>query len=151
MRKKVFILSMVLTITVLASAQQPLSKAQILGFSPRNAQKQQEIEEIFKRIPSPQVAKRQHRYLTAEPHPAGSERNNELARYIADQWKQQGWDEVTMHRYDVLVSFPREIVVEMVAPVKYRASLREDSYDVDQDTKIRTCVGPIFRCRHPAK
>jgi N-acetylated-alpha-linked acidic dipeptidase len=134
MRNKVLTLSIVLALTVFAAAQKPLSNEEILGFSPQNARKQREIEETFKRIPSPQEAKRQHRYLTAEPHPAGSERNNELARYIADQWKQQGWDEVKMHRYDVLVSFPREIAVEMVTPVRYRAGLREESYDVDPDT-----------------
>jgi N-acetylated-alpha-linked acidic dipeptidase len=135
MQNKGFSFALMLALTIFAGVQKHPSSERILGFSPQNAQKQREIEEIFKRIPSPQEARRQHRYFTAEPHPAGSERNNELAHYIADQWKRQGWDEVKMHRYDVLVSFPREIAVEMVTPVRYRAGLREDSYDVDPDTK----------------
>jgi N-acetylated-alpha-linked acidic dipeptidase len=76
-----------------------------------------------------------HRYLTSEPHPAGSARNNELAQWVAEQWRQQGLEDVTVHQYDVLNSRPREISLEMVHPGHYRASLREDPYDVDPDTK----------------
>jgi len=105
------------------------------GFSPQASKVQQELEAKFKAIPSPAEARKHHRFLTAEPHPAGSERNNELARYIADLWKQQGWEEVTIRRYDVLNTFPREVSCEMIAPVHYKATLREDGYDVDPDTK----------------
>ena len=76
-----------------------------------------------------------HRYLTLEPHPAGSARNNDLARWVADQWREQGLEDVTIHEYDVLNSTPREISLEMVRPSRFRASLREDAYDVDPDTK----------------
>ncbi len=105
------------------------------GFSRQAAQTQMQIEEKFKRIPSAEEARKLHRYFTAEPHPAGSERNNELARNIAETWKWQGWEDVQIHRYDVLSSYPREVAVEMVAPVRYKATLREDAYDVDPDTK----------------
>ncbi|MFY9609867.1 MAG: M28 family metallopeptidase [Blastocatellia bacterium] len=112
-----------------------LAQARMSGFSPQGSRIQREIEAKFKAIPSPEEARRHHRLLTAEPHPAGSERNNELARYIADLWKQQGWEEVTIHRYDVLNTFPREVSCEMIAPVHYKASLREDAYGIDPDTK----------------
>jgi N-acetylated-alpha-linked acidic dipeptidase len=125
-------LALLLLFACTAIANQP---RMIHGFSPRAAEAQREVEEKFKRLPSAEEIRRHHRHFTAEPHPAGSERNNQLARDIADIWKQQGWDEVKLHRYDVLVSFPREIVLEMVAPTTYRASLREDTYDVDPDTK----------------
>lgn len=76
-----------------------------------------------------------HRYLTAEPHPAGSQRNNDLARWVADRWREQGLEGVTIHEYDVLNSRPREISLEMIEPTHFRASLREDPYDLDPDTK----------------
>jgi N-acetylated-alpha-linked acidic dipeptidase len=107
----------------------------VLGFSPARAEAQRALEERFKAIPSGEEARRHHRFFTAEPHPAGSERNNALAHYIAELWKQQGWEDVVIHRYDVLSSVPREVTLEMVAPVRYRAALREDPYDVDPDTK----------------
>jgi N-acetylated-alpha-linked acidic dipeptidase len=105
------------------------------GYSVDSARSQIQIETKFKSIPSPEEIKKQHRFLTAEPHPAGSERNNELARYIADVWKRQGWEDVTTRRYDVLNTFPREVSCELISPVRYKASLREEPYDVDPDTR----------------
>jgi len=105
------------------------------GYSPGHAREEQAIEARFRAIPSPDEERKQHRYFTAEPHPAGSERNHELALYVADTWKQQDLEDVRIHRYDVLTSLPRGITVEMVAPVPYRAVLREDAYDADPDTK----------------
>ena len=105
------------------------------GYSRERARDEQAIEQRYRATPSPEQEKKQHRYFTAEPHPAGSERNHELALYLADLWKQQGLEDIRIHRYDVLTSLPRSITVEMVAPVAYRASLREDPYDADPDTK----------------
>jgi N-acetylated-alpha-linked acidic dipeptidase len=105
------------------------------GYSAARARQEQAIERQFRAIPSPDEEKKQHRYFTAEPHPAGSERNHDLATYVARLWGEQGFDEVLTHRYDVLTSLPRSITVEMVAPTPYRASLREDAYDADPDTK----------------
>lgn len=107
----------------------------LTGFRPKNAQKQVTQEERFKAMISPESARSFHRVFTAEPHVAGSVRNNELARYVADTWKKQGLDDVVIHEYDVLNSFPKEITLEMVSPVSHKASLREAPYDVDPDTK----------------
>jgi N-acetylated-alpha-linked acidic dipeptidase len=107
----------------------------ISGFSPQAAEKETALEERYLSLTSTEQIKSFHRYLTSEPHPAGSERNNDLARWVADQWRQQGLEDVAIHEYDVLNSRPREISLEMVQPVRFRASLREDPYDVDPDTK----------------
>src|SRR5579862_4378540 len=61
----------------------PSSADSLLGFSAASTAKETAIEARFKQIPTAAEARRQHRIFTAEPHPAGSERNNELARYIA--------------------------------------------------------------------
>jgi len=105
------------------------------GYSRAAAQTERALEQRFRAIPSPDEEKKQHRYFTAEPHPAGSERNHELALYVADLWRKQGIEDVRVHRYDVLTSLPRSITVEMVAPIAYRAALREDAYDADPDTR----------------
>jgi len=105
------------------------------GFFPRAAEEERHIEERFRSFTSAVQIMKFHRYLTSEPHPAGSARNNDLARWVADQWREQGLEDVTIHKYDVLNSTPREISLEMVRPSRFRASLREDAYDVDPDTK----------------
>ena len=105
------------------------------GFSAQGAAEEASVEQRFRALTSTEQISKFHRYLTAEPHPAGSARNNELAQWVAEQWRQQGLEDVTIHQYDVLNSSPREISLEMVHPGHYRASLREDPYDVDADTK----------------
>jgi N-acetylated-alpha-linked acidic dipeptidase len=125
-------------IAMLAMTGSPLSalaQQRMTGFSVTGTKAQAEIETKFKSIPSPEQARKHHRFLTAEPHPAGSERNNELGRYISELWKQQGWEDIAIRRYDVLNTYPREVSCEMLSPVRYKAALREDRYDVDPDTK----------------
>jgi N-acetylated-alpha-linked acidic dipeptidase len=107
----------------------------ILGFTPASAAHEAEIENKFKAIPSPDEERRQHHIFTAEPHVAGSERNNELARYIADEWRNEGLEDVVIRRYDVYGSNPKFTSLEMVAPVHYRAGLRELSVSGDPDLK----------------
>ena len=130
---RVFYRSLLLPLLVLASSAQTPSP-RLRGFSSAGSLAESKLETEFKAIPSPERAREWHRYFTAEPHPAASERNNQLARYIAGEWKKQGWEDVVIRQYDVWHSAPRDISVEMTAPVNYRASLREDSYAVDPDT-----------------
>ena len=105
------------------------------GYTAQSSAQEASIEARYKLIPTPEMTQRQHRLFTAEPHPAGSERNNYLARYIAGEWKKQGLEDVVIRRYDVFSSEPQETLLEMVAPVPYRASLREAAYEADPDTK----------------
>src|SRR5690348_9823047 len=106
----------------------------MLGFSAGDASKEKEIEQKFRAIPSPEEERRQHRIFTAEPHIAGSARNNELARYIAEEWKKQGLEDVRIRRYDVYSTEPRSSFLELVSPVRYVAGLREQPYPEDPDT-----------------
>lgn len=122
-------------ILILAHAVLTLAQDSILGFSPSSAARQIKVEANFKAIPSPDEARRQHRIFTAEPHLAGSKRNNDLAQYIASEWRKQGLEDVVVRRYDVYATEPKSASLEMIAPVVYRAGLREEGYDADPDTK----------------
>jgi len=119
---------------VLALAAAP-DLAKISGFSPRAAAREIITENSFRESVSTPEIIQFHRYLTAEPHPAGSARNNELAQWVAEQWRQQGLENVTVHQYDVLGSSPRKISLEMVKPTEYRALLLEAPDNVDPDTR----------------
>lgn len=107
----------------------------ILGFTSAHAAKENEIEQKFKAIPSPDEERRQHRIFTAEPHLAGSKRNNDLADYVADQWRKQGLEDVIIRQYDVYATMPKSSSLELVAPIHYRAGLREEPYPQDPDSK----------------
>src|SRR2546423_11566795 len=103
----VFAVSLVFSAGVTALAQKS-----ILGFTPAHAAREGAIEKKFKSIPSAQEERRQHRIFTSEPHVAGSKRNNELAEYIADQWRKQGLEDVVIRRYDVYGSNPKSTFLE---------------------------------------
>jgi len=112
-----------------------MAQNSILGFTPSSAIRENEVEKKFKAIPSPEEERRQHRIFTSEPHVAGSTRNNELADYIADQWRKQGLEDVVIRRYDVYGSNPKSSFLEMTAPVHYTATLREAPLGADPDSK----------------
>src|SRR5215467_10335964 len=118
-----------------------ICRAQILGFTPASATREMEIESKFQAVPSPDEERRQHRVFTQEPHTAGSKRNNELAQYIAAEWKKQGLEDVVIHRYDVYGTNPKSAVLEMIAPTHYQALLRENPIPVDDDSKSPAISG----------
>jgi N-acetylated-alpha-linked acidic dipeptidase len=125
-------LSILVSVLQIVPAQ---SQDSILGFTRAGAVNQSAVEQKFKAIPSPDEEGRQHRIFTLAPHLAGSERNNELARYIANEWRKQGLEDVVLRRYDVYSTAPKSSFLEMVSPVHYQASLHEQSYPEDPDTK----------------
>ena len=127
--------SALVALAAVCLAQQPPSPPPMRGYTDAHAAEERALEKKFRSLPTTDGARRFHRELTREPHPAGTARNNYLARWLAAQWRAQGLEDVKIHRYDVLGSVPLETKLEMVAPVHYRASLREAPYDVDPDTK----------------
>ena len=125
----------VLALALVAARPTPPVATELAGFTRASALRQRELEATLAASLSPERTREWHRVFTAEPHPAGSERNNELARYVAEEWRQQGLEDVTLHRYDVLNTAPRDVSLTLVAPVRYEASLREEPYDADPDTR----------------
>jgi N-acetylated-alpha-linked acidic dipeptidase len=114
------------------------------GFTAAGSAKETGIEKQLIAATSRQEIQEFHRYLTRQPHPAGSARNNELAQWMAAQWTAQGLEDVTIHEYDVYSSRPKQIFLEMVAPKSYKAGLREDAYPQDPDTTNRYVDGAYF-------
>ncbi len=113
----------------------------ILGFTAVSSARETEIENKFKSIPTPDEERRQHRIFTREPHLAGSRRNNELADYIAEEWKKQGLEDVVIRRYDVYGTNPKSAALEMIAPTHYQALLREAPLPGDDDSNDSAISG----------
>ncbi|HET9406501.1 MAG TPA: M28 family metallopeptidase [Candidatus Sulfotelmatobacter sp.] len=112
----------------------PSHAQSLTGFTPSHSAHEIELEKEFTSVPSPDEERRQHRIFTAEPHVAGSKRNNELADYIAAEWRKQGLEDVIIRRYDVYSSNPKSASLEMIAPVKYEATLQETPIPGDADS-----------------
>jgi N-acetylated-alpha-linked acidic dipeptidase len=134
---RVIIAAALLSVCFLLAARtspEPAPPVPILGFALAHIAAEHRIESAFQAIPSPAQAREWHRIFSAQPHPAASARNNELARLVAREWRRQGWEDVTLRRYEVLHSSPRSVSLEMTAPRHYQALLREEAYDVDPAT-----------------
>ena len=134
-RRAVVLAVLAFALTIPPARSQSDSAPSILGFTRGHALREGAAEKKFKAIPSPAEERRQHRIFTAEPHIAGSARNNYLAQYVADEWRKQGLEDVVIRRYDVYATMPKSSSLEMVAPTHYRATLREAAYPQDPDTK----------------
>jgi N-acetylated-alpha-linked acidic dipeptidase len=104
------------------------------GFTLENSKTERQIERKLKSLPKPDNCKRYLKHLTKEPHIAGTEENYKLALYVRDRFEEFGLEDVELVEYQVLLSYPEEITVEIVEPVHYRASLREDGYSCDEES-----------------
>lgn len=138
MRKKIalILVSFFLLITALSLpyGQKQAKDKRIAGFTEQSSKIERNIEAKLQAIPKPENCKRYLRYLTEEPHMAGTEENYQLALYVRDKFKEFGLDEAELAEYQVLLSYPKEIVVEMVEPKVYKAILREEGYPQDKDS-----------------
>ena len=104
----------------------------IFGFASASEAAQRETERRFLALPSADRARDYHRYLTDEPHVAGSERNKHLAEWMRDRWKEYGLDTVEIIEHEVLLPFPTEMKLTMGA---WEARFSEDPVPGDPDTQ----------------
>src|SRR5262245_41811268 len=88
----------------------------IFGFSDASATAERRVEARFLQLPSEARVREDHKFLTAEPHLAGSPRNRLLAEWQRDRWQAWGLEDVHIVTHDVLLPWPQDIRVEMVSP-----------------------------------
>jgi N-acetylated-alpha-linked acidic dipeptidase len=70
------------------------------------------------------------RVLSARPHHLGSPYGKQNAEWILARFKEWGWD-ARIETYDVLFPTPKERVVELIEPTRFKASLEEPAVAVD--------------------
>jgi len=104
------------------------------GFTEESAALHRDLEGRLSATLSRERVGADFRELTREPHPAGSQRNNELAGYVATAFREAGLDAVIETSYDVLMSYPEEVVVELTAPHQHSFTLAEDVLPEDPDS-----------------
>jgi N-acetylated-alpha-linked acidic dipeptidase len=90
-------------------------------------------EERFRALPRAENLRATMKRLSAEPHHLGSLADKQNAEWMRDQLKAWGWN-ATLEEYDVLFPAPQERIVELLAPVKYVARLKEPALAEDPDS-----------------
>jgi N-acetylated-alpha-linked acidic dipeptidase len=87
-------------------------------------------EERFLGLPSPDNVRESMRRLSARPHHVGSAYDRENAEWILARFREWGWD-AHIETFDVLFPTPKERLVEMVEPRRFRLALEEPAVAVD--------------------
>ena len=103
------------------------------GFTPTSSISQKKYEEAFKQLTSSEICRRELRRLTEEPHLAGTENSYRIAQYLYNKYQEYGLD-AQIYEYEVYLPYPIEVRVEMIAPTRYLAVGKEESWEWDKDT-----------------
>jgi N-acetylated-alpha-linked acidic dipeptidase len=120
----------VLGVLCVDSAPQSQAPA-IYGFTASSSAQERALERRFLALPSPENARAAHRFLTAEPHVAGSARDRALADWIRDRWREYGLESIDITEHEVLLPYATETIIETQQPrgerdSVWRASLKEE-------------------------
>jgi N-acetylated-alpha-linked acidic dipeptidase len=121
MRQQPFAIRLAAALTALATGFAPSLSAAPAGAA---------WEAAFKSEPRPQNMREYMQRLAARPHHVGSAYDEDNARWILARFKEWGLD-ASIERFDVLFPTPKERLLEMTEPTRFRASLEEPPVAVD--------------------
>jgi N-acetylated-alpha-linked acidic dipeptidase len=89
-----------------------------------------EWERRFLAIPSPDDMREAMRRLSARPHYVGSAYDKDNAEWILARFREWGFD-ARIETFDVLFPTPKERLVEMIEPTRFRLALDEPALAID--------------------
>ena len=111
------------------SAQE--APGRIRGFSVASSAAETARERELKAMPSAKANEADFDIMTAEPHHTGSPYEIKLADYVTGQFTQMGIAS-TKYEYSVLLPWPKERRIEIVAPDQLKLQVEEDKIRGDQ-------------------
>lgn len=106
-----------------------------LGFSPRSFAAYERWERRYLEIPDAAKCGKYLRRLTAKPHVAGTPGDRRVTEFIYDEFKRDGLNPEIVE-YRVLLSYPKKIAVELVAPDRVKLANPEPKIPHDKDTRV---------------
>jgi N-acetylated-alpha-linked acidic dipeptidase len=104
------------------------------GFSPETYKSEHDWEQRYLAIPNPAQCGRYLHQLTRLPHVAGTAGDRAVTQIIYDEFKRDGLD-AQIVTYKVLLSYPKKIDVELVAPARVKLANPEPPIAGDADTR----------------
>lgn len=113
------------------------------GFLRENASAQTRWEARFRSLPDASVIRESNRVLSAEPHHVGSAYDEKNARWILAKFREFGL-EASIETFYPLFATPKERLVELVAPVPFRASLAEPPVPGDPTSSQTAAQLPTY-------
>jgi len=108
----------------------PAAEPLLAGYSQQASAVERSWEKKFQDGIVPDNLHASMQRLTARPHHVGSPYDKENADWILSQFQQWGFD-AHIETFQVLFPTPKERVVELVEPTKFRAKLQEPALAID--------------------
>jgi N-acetylated-alpha-linked acidic dipeptidase len=114
----------------------------LVGFTATSAQRERAVEAQFDAKLTPDHLREWMKRLSAHPHQLGSDYGRQNAEFLASLFTSWGY-ETKIEEFEVLFPTPRTRVLEMVAPSKFTAMLKEppvagDTTSAQQDEQLPT-------------
>jgi N-acetylated-alpha-linked acidic dipeptidase len=135
------LLSLLLVLALLLQAAEPVRP--LRGYRPDTAATERQWEEKFRAIPDPAKMREYMRRLSARPHHVGSAYDKDNAEWLAAKFKAWGLD-AKIEVFDVLFPTPKERVVELLEPTRFKAKLEEPALAVDPTTDQKSEQLPVY-------
>lgn len=104
--------------------------ASIDGFSAESTRTERDWEAKFRALPSPANMRNCMQRISARPHHLATEFDRANAEWILSQFREWGWD-AHIEDFEVLFPTPKERLVEMTAPTRFKAKMEEPTVDSD--------------------
>jgi N-acetylated-alpha-linked acidic dipeptidase len=100
-------------------------------------------EKTFRLIPSPKLIGEYMQHLAARPHHVGSAYDKDNAEWLAATFRQWGLD-ARIETFHVLFPTPKERLVELLEPTKFKALMQEAAFSVDPTSSQRDEQLPTY-------
>jgi N-acetylated-alpha-linked acidic dipeptidase len=130
LRRNAAIVILCLLIPPAARSQQPPG---IRGFTTSTVSAEKDWEQKFQALPQPANLREYMQAIASEPHHAGSPGGRKVAEYILARFKSWGLS-ASIEQSEALIPYPVERVLELVAPERYTAALKEPAVAADPDS-----------------
>ncbi|MBI3667748.1 MAG: M28 family metallopeptidase [Acidobacteria bacterium] len=104
-------------------------------------------EEKLRRIPQPERVREYLRFMSEEPHHAGSAGGRRVADYILKKYREWGL-EAQIEEFETLLPTPVERSLELMEPEKFTAGLKEPAIAEDKDSSDEGQL-PTFNAYSP--
>lgn len=121
----------VLLLVVQAPQAEPA--APIRGFPDQQVATERQHEALARTVPNRDTLRALVRQLSAVPHEAGTERSHHVAEVLLARYRALGFD-ARIEQFEALMPRPVSRTVELVAPVRYAAALKEPALRQDPTT-----------------
>jgi len=119
-----------LSILVFAQSTPNGGTSRLAGYSVKSSVNEQEWEKKLQDGVVAENLRASMQHLAARPHNVGSPYDQENSQWILTKFKDAGFD-AHIETFQVLFPTPKERIVELVEPTKFRAKLQEPPVAVD--------------------